>query len=570
MPDEVTQKEAAPDPGAPRIGVFVCHCGANIAGFVDIEAIENHARALPNVAFTQRNLYTCSETGLREIKTAIAAQKLNRVVVASCSPRTHEPLFRSACREAGLNPFLFEFVNIRDQCSWVHMQQREGATRKAKELIQMGVARAALLEPQEDITVGVAGKALIIGGGISGITATMSIARRGFQVILVEREKELGGILKNVHKLYPTMGSAGDLIGKNIRAVQKMPRVQVLTSARLVEVSGFVGNYKVTIDSEGKRIEDTVGVIVVATGARLLTPEGLFQYNGRNIVTQGELELLLKQGRLDADSIVMIQCVGARVPGREYCSRVCCMTAIKNAILIREAQPETAVFVLYRDIQTYGTLYEEDYRRARELGVSFIRYNLSKPPVVSSDKVIVHDELLGEDVPIPFDLLALATPLIPQAGFDELSKALKVPVDENGFFLEAHAKLRPVDFATDGIFLCGCARWPSDIGESVSQALAAAARASIPLSQGHVKVEPIVSQVDQNRCIGCGLCETVCSYVGIHLTDTPKGKKAETIRASCKGCGTCGASCPQKAIRMSHFTDGQIEAQICALVGTDK
>ncbi len=550
---------------AARIGVFICHCGANIAGFLDVEALEQHAKKLPNIAFTQRNLYTCSEMGLREIKNAIKEHQLNRVVVCSCTPRTHEPLFRSACYEAGLSRYLFEFVNIRDQCSWVHMHERDKATDKAKELIQMGVARAALLEPKDEITVSVVRKALIIGGGIAGMTAAQSLATRGFQVIIVEKEKELGGLLKSIHKLYPTLGEAKELLQRNLKAVHGSPRIKVMTATTVAGASGFVGNYNVVFDSAGEKIEDTVGVIIVATGARLLQPKDLCGYNATSVITHGELEGILKEGKLVANNIAMIQCAGARIPGREYCSRICCMTAIKNAILIRENHPTTEVFVMYRDIQTYGTLYEEDYRRAREMGVNFLRYGLSRPPTVRDGKVIVYDELLGEDIPIPFDLLVLSTPLVSPQGAEQLSKVLKVPVDENGFFLEAHVKLRPVDFATDGIYLCGCARWPSDIGESVSQALAAAARASILLSQGMVRVEPIVSEVDQQRCIGCGLCETICSYGAIRLVDTANGKRAKTVTASCKGCGTCASSCPQKAIRMNHYTDEQMEAQIGAL-----
>ncbi len=549
-----------------RIGVFVCHCGTNIGGFLDVPALVNYSKGLPHVVFSTDNLYTCSDTGLTEIRNAISENGLNRVIVASCTPRTHEPLFRSVCREGGLNPYLFEFVNIRDQCSWVHMSEPEAATEKAKDLIRMGVARAALLEPQDEIEVEVTPIAMVIGGGIAGMTSSLSLAYQGFDVKLVEKEDQLGGHLNSLHKLYPTKEDASELIQKLMNDVEGNDRIEVLTTSAVTAVEGFVGNYEVVVGRDDGYRQFKVGTIIVATGAEVSRPEGMYGYDGEMIVTQQELEYLLKEGNVDADSVVMIQCVGSRDEERPYCSKICCMNAIKNAGLIREADPETQVYILYRDIQTHGTRYEDYYRKARENGVVFVKYSPENPPTVDDGVVRVFDELIGEELILPYDLVVLSTGMVARHDTKELAQMLKVPVDSSGFFLEAHVKLRPVDFATDGLFLCGCARWPCDIGESVSQAYAAASRASIILSAGRVSSEPIVAVVDDDECSGCGLCEMNCPFKAIRVQDTERGRIAEVIEASCKGCGMCGAGCPQRAISMRHFTNEQLTAQIKALV----
>ena len=548
-----------------RIGVFVCHCGTNIGGFLDVPEVTEYARSLPHVVFAQENLYTCSDGGLTEIKTAVEEQHLNRVVVASCTPRTHEPLFRNTCKEAGLNPYLFEFVNIRDQCSWVHMREQDAATEKARDLVRMGVAKAALLEAKEEIEVEVTPVAMVIGGGISGITSALALANRGFEVKLVERESEMGGMVKDLYRLYPTDVDGSFFMRRRIRAVQEHPNIEVVTSARLTDVAGFIGNYDVLVERDGEEISFKVGVIIVATGAAVLEPEGQYGYDGEKVITQYQLDKMLKAGQFRADNVVMIQCVGTRTKERPYCSRICCVIAVKNAMQIKEQNPDAQIFILYRDLQTYGTEYEEYIEEARRSGIIFLRFSPDDPPVVEAAQVRVASPLLGDVLRIPYDHVVLSSPLIAHPDARELAQMLKIPQDQYGFFLEAHVKLRPVDFATDGIYLCGCAHWPAHIGESVSQAYAAASRASIPLTKGRVQVEPIISVVDPDLCIGCGLCEEVCPYAAIQLKDTPTGRKAETIKASCKGCGACGAGCPAKAITMQHFTDEQIFAQIDTL-----
>jgi heterodisulfide reductase subunit A len=559
-----------------RIGVFVCHCGANIGRVVDVPDVTEYASGLADVVCAKHNLYTCSDAGLREIKENIKEYNLNRVVVASCTPRTHERLFRNTCEEAGLNKFLFQFVNIRDQCSWVHMQAPAKATEKAKDLVRMGVAKSRLLEPMEDIEIDVVPAAMVIGGGIAGMSAAKSFADMGISTYLIEREPQLGGMLNKLDVLYPSHVKAKDFIEPLKRAMLSHPKIEVLTSAQIKDIHGFIGSYEVTVSrSTSKSLNDlnverstfNVGAIVVATGDQVHIPQGQYGYNGRNIITQLELEQILADNKIEnLENVVMIQCVGARSEERKYCSRICCTEAVKNGVLLKEANPDIQVFILFRDIQTYTSGFEDYYFGARDKGVIFIRYSKDRPPEVTDSVVRVYDQLLGTQLGIPYDLIVLSTPLVPHDGAKELATMLKVPLDENGFFLEAHVKLRPVDFATDGIYLAGCAHWPAHIGEAISQAQAAASRAAIPLLNGRVQAEPIVSRVNEDLCIGCGLCESLCPFKAIQVEMIESGRKASVITASCKGCGACGAACPQHAITMGHFTDTQIEAQIDALV----
>ncbi len=553
-----------------RVGVFICDCGSNIAGFLDVPALAERARQLPNVVMVQENMYTCSDAGRSEIRKGIQEQNLDRVVVASCSPRTHEPLFRATCREAGLNPYLFQFVNIRDQCSWVHMQERERATAKASDLIRMGVAKAVLLEPGQEIEVPVIAAALVIGAGVSGLTAALSLANQGIEVKLIEREPVMGGLLRNMYHLYPTGQDAQPFIEAKVEAVKRHPKIEVFTNAQVQNVRGYVGNYEVTVQQGEREFGFAVGAVIVATGAEVFKPEGLYGYDGEKVITQAEFEgWLAAQAEAEAPSlgaIVMIQCVGTRNETRPYCSRICCMTAVKNALLVKEIDPQARVYVLYRDMLTLGAVYENLYREARGRGVTFIQYSPESPPKVEDGQVTVFAELLGQSITIPCNLVVLSSPLVGRADTVKLSQLLKVPVDEYGFFLEAHVKLRPLDFATDGMFLCGCAHWPADIGESVAQAHGAAGRAAILLGGGVVQVEPFITVVDEQKCIGCGLCASMCTYQAVVLEDTETGRKAKRIAASCKGCGLCGAACPQQAISMQHYTDQQLFAEIDAFV----
>jgi len=552
-----------------RIGVFLCHCGSNIAGYLNMEELAEFAEKLPHVAFVQRNLYTCSEGGINEIKKGIKEQNLNRVVVASCTPRTHEPLFRSSCGEAGLNPYLFEMVNIRDQCSWVHMKEQENGTNKAKDLIRMGVAKSALLEPQKAIMSEVEVRALVIGGGIAGMTAALALANRGFEVVLVEKEEALGGMLNRLNRVGPTMVSASALTAEKVQALAEHPKITVFTNARVTEAQGFIGKYKVDIETESGVKKVDIGVILVATGARAFVPKGLYNYDGKRVVTQLEMETLLKKG-LDPGikNVVMIQCVGSRNDERPYCSRICCQTAVKNAMLIREQNPAARVSILYRDMQMYGVENEEMFRDSKAMGIRYMNYDPHRPPQVEPDKVRVYHALLGREMELPANLVVLSTPVVSQEDAETISRLLRVPIDENGFFLEGHVKLKPLDFATDGVYLCGSARFPSNIREAVAQGLGAASRASIPLSKGSVVVEPIISVLaNEDACRGCGLCVALCPYGALEIQRTDKGRKVHVIDVACKGCGVCAATCYQHALSINSFTDQQIRSQLEAYLG---
>jgi len=561
-------KAAGPEapPEGVRVGVYVCNCGSNIAGFLDTKGVAEYARTLPNVVFVRENLFSCSEAGINDIRRGIAENKLNRVVVAACTPRTHEPTFRAACADAGLNPYYFEFVNIREHCSWVHKQDREAATAKAKDLIRMGVARAAYLEPLEPIVGNVARLALVVGGGVSGMTAALGLAERGFDVALVEKEHELGGLLKEIDQIYPWRIKAKPYVSGLVARVTRNPRIKVLKSSEVTDVRGFVGKYEISVSSLAEPV--VAGVIVVATGARPLVPEGFYGYDGKRVITQAELESRLAKPKLAARNVVMIECVGARSRERIYCSRICCMTSIKNAMLLKRKGVGT-VSILYRDLMCYGLANEAILREAKKCGVRFIKYSPEKPPDVGEGKVTVTSDTLGQDVVLPWDLVVLSTPLLAAATNEALSRILKVPLDEDGFFLEAHIKLRPLDFATDGIFVCGTARWPASVEECVEQALGAAARASTFLVAGRVKVEPAVAFVSVEDCRGCGLCIALCPYGAIELVDTEQGKRAHTVEVACKGCGVCGSTCYRRAIKMRHFTDEQVTAQIRAAFGEE-
>ncbi len=552
-----------------RVGVFVCHCGSNIGGLIDCKALAEYAKTLPNVVFTEDNLYTCSENGLASIKNAIKEHNLNRVVVASCTPRTHEPLFRECISEEGLNPYLFNFVNIRDQCTWVHMKHPKEAFEKAKDLIRMGAAKAVKLEPLDMIMIQINPSALVIGGGVTGMSTALSLSRQGFKTYLVEKEDKLGGRLNTLYKLFPYDLEASEFVEKIISNVNIAQNLEVLTSSRVINIDGFVGNYEVEVDQNGNIINLTVGAIIVAVGSSTLTPEGMFGYDGIKRITQYELETKLKNNDLRAKEIVMIQCVGSRNDERPYCSSICCMTAIKNALIIKEKFPYANITILFRDLYTPGTEYEEYYRRARETGLLFIKYDLDRIPVVEENQIRVYNEYIGEEMILPYDLLVLSSPLIANKDNKELAQLLKVPLESNKFFLEAHVKLRPSDFATDGVFIGGSAKWPVDITEAITQGYAAASRASTILSHETIKVEGATSSLpeyNKNLCTGCEVCIKVCPYHAIRKTEEDE---IEIIEALCKGCGVCGATCTNQAIVIKHFTDPQILAEIFVFGGKE-
>ncbi len=546
-----------------RIGVFVCHCGRNIAGYLDTAAVSRYAAGLPGVVHAVENHYTCSEPGIQQIRTAIAEHRLNRVVVAACTPRTHEPLFRETCREAGLNPWLFEFVNLREQCSWVHSGDRAVATAKARDLVRMGVVKASMLEPAEEVEVAVEPAALVIGGGVAGMTAALALARRSFPVCLVERENRLGGRLLELDIICPGDRKADQFVDHLEKDVRENGRIEVLTGARIVAVDGFVGNFTARIRVGRRTLKRRIGTMVVATGADVLTPVGIFGYDGRRVITQLELEAIMTTGKDLPASVVMIQCAGGRCDERPYCSKVCCFTAVKNAVQILHRRPEAEVTILYRDLQTHGVRYEELLTEARQLGVQFFQYTPEQPPEVRPRSVRIHHRLLGRQLSLPAEMVVLATPMVPREGTVELAQALRVPLNENGFFLEAHAQLKPVEFATDGVFLCGSCLWPSDISESIYFAQAAAAKASILMARGSVRAEPITCVVDPERCRGCGECVGICEYHAPALETREDGRRVAVINeVSCKGCGTCAAMCPTGAITARQFTDRQLEGMM--------
>jgi heterodisulfide reductase subunit A len=543
-----------------RIGVFVCHCGSNIAGYLDMKALVDYARTLPQVAFVQDNLYTCSEGGINEIKSAIGRENLNRVVVASCTPRTHEPLFQGACQEAGLNPYLFQMVNIRDQCSWVHMQEKEAGTAKAKDLIRMGVAKAGLLRPLDSIELQVTPGALVIGGGLAGLTAAQSLANMGFEVTLVEREAQLGGLLNRLHKIMPSGIQASAFLEKIATQAKQHPLIQIRTSAEVESVQGYVGNFEIKIRSQAGEEKVKVGIVVVATGAQVLKPEGFYGYDGQRVITHLELEARQKQGLAAVNQAVFIQCVGSRMEGRKYCSRTCCMTAVKNAILLKEANPKAGVAILYRDMQMYGIENEELFRQSKRLGVRYINYDPARPPLVEDDQVRVFHQLLGREVVLPAELVVLSTPLVAYPDADRISQLLRVPLDVNRFFLEGHVKLKPLDFASDGVFLCGNCRYPATIRETVAQGLGAASRAATLLSKGKMYTSGIVAFINPETCVGCRGCQDVCPYQAIDFN--PDQGICVVNQVLCKGCGACSATCPSASAQLSGFTGKQLLAEI--------
>jgi heterodisulfide reductase subunit A len=557
----------------PKVGVYVCHCGINIAATVDVDAVAEFARQLPGVAVARAYTYMCSDPGQALIKRDIAELGVNRVVVASCSPRLHEPTFRATVSDAGVNPYCFEMANIREQCSWVH-PQGASTTQKAMQLVASAVAKAKLLQPLEVRQAPVVPAGLVIGGGIAGIQAALDLAEAGFQVILVERSSKLGGQAAQLHRTFPDLEPAGQLIAPLLDRVTRHPRIAVLLEAEVVEVGGYVGNFQVKIRQDGREQAFKAGAIVVATGYEVFDarrkPE--FGYGAYpQVINTLDFERLAAGGfqfdGREPKRVVFIQCVGSRdqTVGNAYCSRVCCMVTAKQARLVRERFPQAQVNVFYMDVRAFGKGFEEFYDQAREEGVVYRRGNPSEI-IRRGDRVVVRaeDTLLGEPVEVEADLVVLAVGMVPRAETEAVAGLLKLARSADGFFMEAHPKLRPVETAMAGVFLAGCCQGPKDIAETIAQARAAAASALIPLMRGQVTVEAATSFIDPELCAGCGQCAQVCAYSALSLHPVHGVMVVNPVL--CQGCGACAVTCPSGAINVNHFTFSQFMSQIEAIM----
>ncbi|MBP7734523.1 MAG: FAD-dependent oxidoreductase [Spirochaetes bacterium] len=551
----------------PRIGVFVCHCGINIASTVDVEKVTNAIAGDPNVVVASHTMYTCSDSSLSEIKKRIAEYRLNRVVVASCTPRTHEPLFRETLREAGLNPYLFELANIRDQCSWVHSSDPDHATLKAIELVRMSIARAGLLKPLTGESIAINQNGLVIGGGLSGMTAALSLAEQGFSVSLVEKSGKLGGQMSLIHSTLDCDNTA-EFMNDLIRRVKGHRNIATHLNCEVDSVHGHIGNFTATLTEmkagNGKGVEVSCGAVIVATGAEPARPLEYLYGESDNILTQLELEQLIHEEHFarNVKNIVMIQCVGSRNRETPYCSRVCCSMAVKNALILKEKNPEVNIYILYRDIRTYG-FREKHYQRARKAGIVFLRYSETKQPEVYYEENMLIVSLTSPDLPEPIEIEAdkviQSTGIKASPDNRRLSDMLKLQLNNDGFFLEAHIKLRPVDFATEGVYLCGLAHSPKMIDENISQARAAASRAATVLSKTHLEVGAQVSEVNQDKCISCMTCVHACPYGAPFMNVDGKG---EIMAAKCMGCGICASECPARAIQLNHFESRQFNTML--------
>ena len=562
LPEEIDVSEEVP-----RIGVFVCNCGINIAGVVDVAAVEEYAKSLPYVTYVTQNLFTCSQDSQDQMKEIIKEQNLNRIVVAACTPKTHEAIFMDTLRECGLNKYLFEMANIRNQGSWVHAKETAEVTEKSKDLVRMAVARAATLNPLGEKTIPVNQKALVVGGGIAGMNASLGLADQGYEVFLVEKENQLGGMANNLKATIEGAQIQPYLTDLRER-VSSHKNIQVLTQSLIVGFSGFKGNFTTEVlvgpGMYERKIEH--GVVILATGAKEYQPKEYLYGEDKRVMTQVELTQHmenLKPGSLN--QVVMIQCVGSRNEENPNCSRICCQNAIKNALHIREEHPDANIYVLYRDIRTYGLL-EEYYKEARKQGILFFRYTPENPPQVESSEagvnVTFHDHVLNRPLQVTADVLALSAGMVPE-DTAELASIVKLARTPEGFFMEAHVKLRPVDMATEGIFVCGTAHSPKLISETISQANAAASRAITFLSQSELTLSAITAEVKQDMCASCLICVRSCPY------EVPKINAdgvSEIDEALCHGCGVCAAECPAKAIELNWYEDDQLICKIESLL----
>jgi heterodisulfide reductase subunit A len=558
----------------PKVGVFVCHCGANIGRVVNVPSTVEYTKTLPNVVHAQEQLFSCAANCAKEITDLAKERGLNRVVVAACSPRTLEPLFRDTLREAGINQYFYDMANIREHCSWVHSKEKEQATQKAKDIIRMSVARASLLEPLQEFDLPVNKSALVVGGGIAGMTCALSIANQGHEVHLVEKEKELGGTARKLHYTLEGLDVQAylrDLIGK----VNQHSLIHVYPEAAITEATGYVGNFVTKVKSDRGITEIKHGATVIATGADVYRPTEYLYGQDDRVLTHLELEERIQQGDekvLSAANLVMIQCVGCRNEDRNYCSRVCCSESVKNALKLKAINPAMDIYVLFRDMRTYG-FSEDYYREAADKDIRFIRYEPQDKPQVEPGeseegrpvlKVTAPHYVLGSKVEIDADIVTLAAAVVPSAGSQEISKIFTLPLGADGFFQEAHMKLKPVEFAAEGIYLCGMAHYPKHIPEVVSQAYGAAGRALTLLSHDTVVASGSVCEVVEKKCFGCGACAEACTYGAIEFRETKQGKKAVVNPVLCKGDGLCCVKCPTLAIQLKHFNDDELVAQIDA------
>jgi heterodisulfide reductase subunit A len=557
----------------PKVGVFVCHCGANIGRVVDVPSVVEYSSTIDNVVHAEEGLFVCSTDAAEQISNTIQEKGLNRVVVAACTPRTHEPLFRDTLREGGINQYFFDMANIREHCSWVHSKQKEEATAKAKDIIRMSVARTTHLEPLEEFELPVDKACLVVGGGVAGMTCALALADQGFEVYLVEKEKELGGMAQKIHTTLDGLEVQAflkDLIHK----VYRHPLVHVSHDAAISSVDGYVGNFVTTINSEGRIKEIRHGAAILATGAQEYTPTEYLYGEDDRVMTQVELEERIMQGEENVTgsrSLVMIQCVGCRQEEKNYCARICCGTAVKNALKLKDINPDMDIFILFRDMRTYG-FAEDYYREAAEKDIKFIRWEPEDKPQVETAtaggkqvlRITVPDPILGEKLALDADWVVLSAAVVPAAGSRDIARMFKAPLSPDGFFQEAHVKLRPVDFAAEGVYTCGTAHYPKNITETIAQACGAAGRAVTLLAQDSVTASGAVCEVNEEDCVSCGACIAACAYGAIEFRETPKGKKAAVNPILCTGDGLCNAKCPTHAIMLKHYTDDEVFCQIDA------
>jgi heterodisulfide reductase subunit A len=558
----------------PKVGVFVCHCGANISAIVNISETVEYCKTLPNVVYAQNQLFSCATNSAKEITDITKEKGLNRVVVAACSPRTLEPLFRDTLREAGINQYYYEMANIREHNSWVHQKEKEEATSKAKDIIRMSVARACHLEPLQEFDLPVDKRALVVGGGVAGLTCALSIANQGHEVYLLEKDSELGGMARKVHSTLEGLDVQAylrDLIKK----VYRHPLIHVYTEATITEATGYIGNFVTKVNSERGSAEIKHGAVVLAIGADVYTPTEYLYGSDDRVMTHLELEERIYNGDekvINAQSLVMIQCVGCRNEERNYCSRLCCSESIKNALLLKEKNPAMDIYVLFRDVRTYG-FREDYYREAASKGVRFIRYEAEDKPQVEPGKaedgrsvlkVTATDYILNKKLELDADIIALAAAVVPSAATKEIAGLFKVVLSPDGFFKEAHVKLRPVEFATDGVYLCGLAHYPKFIQETINQSYGAAGRVLTLLSHDTVVASGSICEVDENKCISCGACITACTYGAIEFYETPQGRKAKVNPVLCKGDGLCNTKCATNAIQLKHYTDEELLSEVDA------